>query len=400
MNVLVLNSGSSSVKYQVIETDSEQPLVVGSIERIGAGQAVLTQRRSSDGFEMHEAAEVLDHRDAISAILQRLSQPERGGLPSLETIEAVGHRVVHGGEQFVAPTLVTPEVRERIRGLVSLAPLHNPHNLAGIDAALERLADRPHVAVFDTAFHAGMPEAAYHYALPWAIYRRHRIRRYGFHGTSHAWVARRVASPWGGRVSGSRIVSLHLGNGSSACAIADGRSIDTSMGFTPLEGLVMGTRSGDVDPAVILHVMAREELSLAEATSLLNKHSGLQGISGISSDMRDLLAEEAEGSVRAHLALEVYTYRVRKYIGAYAAALGGVDAIVFTGGVGQNAPRIRARCLEGLEYLGVVVDPSANEALSDGAEGWFDGGGVGLAAVRCGEEIMIALEAEQASVTG
>lgn len=400
MKVLVLNSGSSSVKYQVIETDDEQPVVIGSVERIGAGQAVLTQRRPGDGFETHETADVLDHRDAIAAILERIADPNRGGLDGLGTIEAVGHRVVHGGEEFVAPARITPEVRDRIRSSVALAPLHNPHNLAGIEAALERLPALPHVAVFDTAFHATMPEAAYHYALPWAIYRRHRIRRYGFHGTSHAWVARRMASQWASRLSGSRIVSLHLGNGSSACAIVDGRSIDTSMGFTPLEGLVMGTRSGDVDPAVILHVMAREELSIAEATSLLNKHSGLQGLSGISSDMRDLLAEEADGSERARLALEVYVYRVRKYIGAYSAAMGGVDAIVFTGGVGQNSPEIRGRCLAGLGHLGVEVDTVANESLSEGGEGWFESGDVGLAAVRCGEEIMIAIEAERASRNG
>jgi acetate kinase len=265
----------------------------------------------------------------------------------------------------------------------------------------------PHVAVFDTAFHAEMPPRAYHYALPYVLYRRHRIRRYGFHGTSHQHVAREVATLAGRPLDELRVVSVHLGNGSSACAIQGGRSVDTSMGFTPLEGLVMGTRSGDLDPAVILYVMGREELGVADATALLNKHSGLQGLSGISSDMRDLLEEEADGSDRARLALDVYCYRVRKYIGAYAAVMGGIDAVGFTGGIGQNAPAIRARCLEGLDFLGIEVDESANAELTGGAQGTFHRGAdageaseagpgpVVLAAIRTGEELVIALEAER-----
>lgn len=399
MKVLVLNSGSSSVKYEVIETDDQRSIVVGMIERIGAGGAVLTQTRTQDGLQLHESAPILDHRDAVRGILELLVHPERGGLTSLDEVRAVGHRVVHGGEEFVEPTRITPEVMERIRASIALAPLHNPHNLSGIHAALERLPEVPHVAVFDTAFHATMPDRAWHYALPYVLYRRHRVRRYGFHGTSHAWVARHLGA-WVDRRPQARIISIHLGNGASACAIVDGVSVDTSMGFTPLEGLVMGTRSGDVDPAVILHVMGREELTVSDATALLNKHSGLQGLSGISSDMRDLLEEEAAGSQRAALALGVYTYRIRKYIGAYAAAMGGLDAIGFTGGVGQNSAVIRARALAGLEFLGVEVDPVANEALRGGHEGTFHSGSVTLGVVRSGEEIMIALQTEDIANSG
>lgn len=419
MKVLVLNSGSSSVKYQVVDTTAAEALVVGVVERIGAGGALLTQERASDGRKIHESAAILDHRDAIRAILDLVAHPEDGAVADLDAIGAVGHRVVHGGEDFVEAVRVDNDVVERIRASIALAPLHNPHNLAGILAARERMPSVPHVAVFDTAFHAQMPPRAYHYALPYVLYRRHRIRRYGFHGTSHQHVGREVARLAQRPLEELRVVSVHLGNGASACAIQGGRSVDTSMGFTPLEGLVMGTRSGDLDPAVILYVMGREELGVADANALLNKHSGLQGLSGISSDMRDLLEEEAEGSDRARLALDVYCYRVRKYIGAYAAVMGGIDAVGFTGGIGQNAPSIRARCLEGLGFLGVEVDDELNEGLTGGVQGTFHaptrragrapggadsddaadptGGsdGVLLAAVRTGEEVVIALEAER-----
>lgn len=395
MKVLVLNSGSSSVKYQVIDTDARTPLVIGAIERIGAGGALLSQTRTADGARVHSSAPVLDHREAIRVILDLVADPDDGVVASFDEIEAVGHRVVHGGEDFTEAVRIDGEVVDRIRESIALAPLHNPHNLAGIQAARSRLPDVPHVAVFDTAFHAEMPPHAWHYALPYVLYRRHRIRRYGFHGTSHQHVGRRVAELAGRSPSDLRIVSVHLGNGASACAIDRGRSVDTSMGFTPLEGLVMGTRSGDLDPAVILHVMGREELSVGDATSLLNKHSGLLGLSGISSDMRDLLEEEAAGEERARLALDVYCYRIRKYIGAYAAAMGGLDAVGFTGGVGENAVGIRARCLQELEFLGIEVDPEANTALTGGEEGVFHSGRVVLAAIRTGEELVIALEAER-----
>lgn len=395
MKVLVINSGSSSVKYQVVDTDTRHPIVVGMVERIGAGGALLSQERPSDGMKIRQSAPVLDHRDAIRSVLDLIVDPQRGAVSSLDEIGAVGHRVVHGGEAFIDSVRIDADVVDRIRDSIVLAPLHNPHNLAGILAARERLPETAQVAVFDTAFHAAMPPRAFHYALPYVFYRRHRIRRYGFHGTSHQHVALHMTSMLQRPPQELKMISIHLGNGASACAVAGGRSIDTSMGFTPLEGLVMGTRSGDLDPAVILHVMGREELGVADATALLNKHSGLQGLSGISSDMRDLLEEEAAGSERAELALDVYTYRVRKYIGAYAAVLGGIDAIGFTGGIGQNSPVIRARCLEGLGFLGIEVDPAANARLTDGEEGLFNAGPVAVAAIRTGEELVIALEAER-----
>lgn len=397
MKVLVLNSGSSSVKYQVVDTVTGRPLVVGVVERIGAGGAILDQMRPADGVRIRESASVLDHRDAIRSVLELVSDTERGAVTSLDEIEAVGHRVVHGGERFTETALIDAEVVDGIRDCIGLAPLHNPHNLSGILAARDRLPAIPHVAVFDTAFHADMPPKAYHYAVPYVLYRRHRIRRYGFHGTSHSHVASRLARLHGGDRGSLRVVSVHLGNGASACAVRGGRSVDTSMGFTPLEGLVMGTRSGDLDPAIILHVMAREELSVSDATALLNKHSGLQGLSGLSSDMRDLLEEESGGNERARLALDVYAYRVKKYVGAYAAVLGGLDAVGFTGGVGQNSAWVRARCLEGLEFLGVDVDPGRNDSLTGGREGVFqrEGSPVLLAVVPSGEELVIAMEAER-----
>jgi acetate kinase len=395
MNVLVLNSGSSSIKYQLLDTETRSPLLVGMVERIGAGGAILSQSRASDGATHKESRYLLDHRDAVKAVLALIEDPDDGIPGGAATIDAVGHRVVHGGEAFTESVVVDAEVLRGIRECIELAPMHNPHNLAGIDAAQRALPDVPQVAVFDTAFHATLPPEAYHYGLPYVLYRRYRIRRYGFHGTSHAFVARRVGEILKRPTEDLRIISIHLGNGASATAIKDGKSIDTSMGFTPLEGLVMGTRSGDIDPAVILHVMAREELTVADATALLNKHSGLRGLSGISSDMRDLLKEEAEGQDRARLALDVYCYRARKYIGAYAAAMGGLDAIGFTGGIGENAPLIRARILEGLQFLGVEVNTDQNDAFTGGEAGTFNSGPVALAVIRSGEELMIAMETER-----
>jgi acetate kinase len=395
MKVLVLNSGSSSVKYQLLATETRSALVKGAVERIGAGRAILTQVRTSDGARIKESRTLLDHRDAIKEILTVLLDPERGAVSDQSEIEAVGHRVVHGGEAFTDAALIDEDVFEGIRDCIELAPLHNPHNLAGIGAARATLPEVPHVAVFDTAFHSTLPPVAFHYGIPYVLYRRYRIRRYGFHGTSHAYVARRTSELLEESSANLRIVSIHLGNGASAAAVAGGESLDTSMGFTPLEGLVMGTRSGDLDPAIILHVMAREELTVAEATSLLNKHSGLRGLSGISSDMRDLIKEEAEGDARAGLALDVYCYRIRKYVGAFAAAMGGVDAVSFTGGVGENAAGIRARALQDLDFMGIEVDPEANRALVGGAEGTFHAGSVALSVIGSGEELMIALETER-----
>ena len=390
VRVLVLNSGSSSVKYEVIDPESTDTLLSGHVERIGAGGAILTQRRHSDGVRVKDSGSILDHRDAIRAILELVKDGEKG--LGGDAIDAVGHRVVHGGEAFTGSVRIDERVTEEIRECIELAPLHNPHNLVGIEAARDRLPDLPHVAVFDTAFHATLSPHAFHYALPYVLYRRYRIRRYGFHGTSHRHVLARSAELMEVAPDSLRLISLHLGNGASACAISGGRSVETSMGFTPLEGLVMGTRSGDVDPAVILHVMAREEIGLSEATSLLNKHSGLEGLSGISGDMRDLLEEEEAGEARAALALEVYIHRIRKYIGAYAAVLSGIDALAFTGGIGENATTIRSRALEALEFLGIEVDPEKNDPLVGGEEGFFHAGPTALLVIRSGEEITIARE--------
>jgi acetate kinase len=395
MKVLVVNSGSSSVKYEFLDTVTREPLVRGVVERIGAGGAILSQHRTADDAQLKESRVILDHQDAMKAILRLLLDPERGALESTEEIEAVGHRVVHGGERFTDAILIDDGVVEGIRESIDLAPLHNPHNLAGIRAARSALSGIPHVGVFDTAFHSTLPREAYLYGLPYVFYRRYRIRRYGFHGTSHAYVLRRMSELLERPPGDFRLISVHLGNGASLAAVKDGRSVDTSMGFTPLEGLVMGTRSGDLDPAIVLHVMNREELSVSDTTALLNKHSGLRGLSGLSSDMRDLLREEQAGDERARMALEVYCYRIRKYIGAYAAAMGGVDVVAFTGGIGENAPVIRARALQGLGFLGVDPDPEVNEKLAGGVDGTFHRGPVALGVVRCGEELMIALETER-----
>lgn len=397
MLVLVLNSGSSSVKYEVIDTDREAPLVRGEVERIGAGGSTLRQLRMADGHEVRtlvpgEEGGGATHEDALRAILDRVRDAEAGGLDPDAALGAVGHRVVHGGERFKGAVRIDEDVLRGIRDCIDLAPLHNPHNLTGIEAALRCLGDLPQVAVFDTAFHATLPPEAWHYALPRALYKRHGIRRYGFHGTSHRYVARRAAELLDRPVSTLQVISLHLGNGASACAISGGVSVETSMGFTPLEGLVMGTRSGDVDPAAVLHLMAREGLSVAEASSLLNRHSGLQGLSGLSGDMRDLLAEAADGDPGARLALDVYVHRIRKYIGAYAAILGEVHAIAFTGGVGENAHLIRSRILRDLGILGVEVHGGRNRALTDGEEGRFEAGPTALLVVRSGEEITLARE--------
>jgi acetate kinase len=391
MRVLVLNSGSSSIKYEVIDTSSEEVLLRGMVDRIGAGGAILTQRRHADDRKVKEAIPGARHADAFESLLGKVLDPE-AGLGADAEVDAVGHRVVHGGERFKGSTLIDEEVLEGIRDCMELAPLHNPHNLHGIEAARQALPELPHVAVFDTAFHASLEPHAYLYGLPYALYRRHGIRRYGFHGTSHRNVGRRVAGLLGRPPEELRIISLHLGNGASACAIREGRSVETSMGFTPLEGLVMGTRSGDVDPAALLHVMARDGLSVGDVNTLLNRHSGLQGISGISGDMRDLLGEEARGEPRAQLALQVYIHRIRKYVGAYAAVLGGVDALAFTGGVGENAETIRARVAEGLAFLGMEVDPEANRSLVGGKEGTFHRGSTALLVIRSGEELTIARE--------
>ncbi len=363
MKILVLNCGSSSVKYQLIDSDNEQTLAKGLVERIGMSGASLKQSRF-DGDKLHYVGEILDHTMAIENVLAVLMSRNHGVIKDRKEIDAVGHRVVHGGEKFKESVLITREVMDTIKDCIDLAPLHNPHNIKGIQAAQRLLPDIPQVAVFDTAFHQNMPQHAYMYALPYSLYRKYSIRRYGFHGTSHHYVSHVAAEMMGKPYEKLRIITAHLGNGCSMAAIMNGHSIDTSMGFTPVEGLVMGTRSGDIDPAIILHVMGQEELTLAQANTLLNKHSGLWGISGISSDAREIIEEAENDNKRAQLALDVMTYRIKKYIGAYTAAMGGLDVLVFTAGIGENSPVVREMSCRGLELMGLKIDSVKNkEAL-------------------------------------
>ena len=377
MIVLVLNAGSSSLKFQLIRTDLlcianhlDEKLARGTIERVG-GEAVFTLRRRDDHV-VRGSAPMRDLRAAVEYIVTWLASDESGRvIGSVGEIEAVGHRVVHGGERFQRSVRIDDSVLRGMEEMIELAPLHNPHNLKGVAAARAVLgAELPNVAVFDTAFHHTLPEKAYLYAIPYQLYRRHKVRRYGFHGTSHRYVSYRWRELTLVSREDTRIITLHLGNGCSACAIDHGNSVDTSMGFTPLEGLVMGTRSGDLDPAVVEFLEAKEGLSATAVDNLLNKQSGLLGISGLTNDMRDLLAEAHENDDRrARLAIDMFCYRARKYIGAYLAALGGADAIIFAGGIGENAPEVRAQICRGLEWTGIEIDEEANRRMVGGVEG-------------------------------
>jgi acetate kinase len=395
MKILVLNVGSSTLKFQLVETGEEhfagntdRRLARGQIERIG-GEAVWSFR-AGDEAARRGTASLRDHRAAVEYVLRWLADNGNGAAE----IGAAGHRVVHGGERFVHSVAIDDEVLRGIEETIDLAPLHNPANLKGIHAVRDVLGSAlPQAAVFDTAFHHTLPERAFLYAIPYSLYRRHRVRRYGFHGTSHRYLAYRWRQLTGRPREGTRLVTLHLGNGCSACAIQNGDSVDTSMGFTPLEGLVMGTRSGDLDPAILDYVAAKEGLSLPEMESLLNKQSGLLGVSGLTHDMRELLAEAREhDDRRARLAIDLFCYRVRKYVGSYLAALGGADAICFAGGVGENAAEIRARVCEGMEWAGIRVDPAANAELVGGREGRISPGGAGpeVWVIPTDEELLIA----------
>ncbi len=361
MKILVINCGSSSVKYQFVDSVSGIPLAKGLVSRIGMAEAVVTHK-PFDRPEVKISAEILDHIIAIEYVITMLMSPNHGVIKDKMEIEAVGHRVVHGGEEFTDSVLITPELMSRLRALIELAPLHNPHNIRGINACQKALPHAPQVAVFDTAFHHSMPPHAYIYGIPYVFYKRYGIRRYGFHGTSHKFVCDRASAMLGKPLSKLKLITCHLGNGSSIAAVDGGVSIDTSMGFTPLEGLLMGTRSGDIDPAIILHIMSREELSLHEGNTLLNKHSGLAGISGVSSDMREIVDSAKSGHANAKLALDVFCYRLKKYIGSYMTVLGGLDGLVFTAGIGENSAVVRAETCKGLEFAGISIEPSANES--------------------------------------
>lgn len=389
MKVLVLNCGSSSVKYQFIDTDKKLALAKGLVDRIGMAGAVLSHQRY-DGDQIKISGEILDHQIAIEYVLAVLLSKNHGVIDDKKDIEAVGHRVVHGGETFSGSVLITDEVIKALQDNIELAPLHNPPNIKGIQAATRILPGTPQVGVFDTAFHSHMPPKAYLYGIPYELYRKYKIRRYGFHGTSHLYVSRKAAELMGRKYEDLKIITAHLGNGCSMAAVNRGISVDTTMGFTPLEGLLMGTRSGDLDPQVILYVMGKEGLSLNEAATMLNKHSGLIGISGESSDMREILAAVKDQHQRAKHAFDIFCYRIKKYVGAYASAMGGVDALVFTGGIGENSYEVREEVCRDMEFMGIQLDLLRNQNNSELIS--TDSSKVKVFRIPTNEELVIALD--------
>ncbi|MCD6404924.1 MAG: acetate kinase [Planctomycetes bacterium] len=362
MLVLVINCGSSSIKYQLFNMTDESVMAKGLLEKIGEGDSALHHERNGQKISIEKP--VAEHKAGLDLILKTLVDDDIGVIKDINEIKAVGHRVVHGGEEFVESCLITDEAIDAIERFSDLAPLHNPPNLMGIRAAMEEMPGVPQVAVFDTSFHQTMPPAAYTYALPWELYEKHRVRRYGFHGTSHRYVTIKAAEMLGKPLSETNVITCHLGNGCSITAVENGRSVDTTMGLTPLEGVVMGTRCGDIDPAITFYIADADGLSLDEINTLYNKKSGLLGLSGVSNDMREVKAAADGGNERAILALKVYAYRIRKYIGAYKAVLGRVDAVVFTGGVGENATFMREMTAVNLDSLGIVLDKDKNRALA------------------------------------
>ncbi|MBU5674434.1 acetate/propionate family kinase [Paenibacillus brevis] len=390
MKLLVINAGSSSLKYQLYDMTDESVLAKGLVERIGMDSSILTHKPTGKE-DVTEVSEILEHTTAIRKVLDKLVDPECGVLNSVDEIQAVGHRVVHGGEAFKGSALVTGEVKSEIRRLFDLAPLHNPPAILGITAAEKNMPGVPQVVAFDTAFHQTMEEKVYLYPIPKVLYKKHHVRRYGAHGTSHDYVSKVAAEVVERPLEELKIITCHIGNGASLTAIQGGISVDTSMGLTPLEGLMMGTRSGDLDPAVVTFVMNKEELSISEANSMLNKHSGLLAISGSSSDMRDITDGMEAGEPNATLAFEMYEYRLRKYIGSYAAAMNGVDVIVFTAGVGENSAVVREKVCENLTYLGVELDPELNKVRSgDPRRISTPNSKVDVLVIPTNEELMIA----------
>lgn len=390
MKILVLNCGSSSVKYKLLDMERNIVLGSGGVEKIGMKGSFLKHTRE-DGQKVVLEGEVLEHRTAVEYILGVLTSEKHGSIKSMEEIDAVGHRVVHGGEKFNSSVLITEEVIHKIEECIDIAPLHNPPNLAGIHAIEELLPTVNQVAVFDTAFHQTMPEHAYMYAIPYLLYTKYGIRRYGFHGTSHRYVSRRVCDFLGIDYNKTKIITAHIGNGASITAIENGKSVDTSMGFTPVEGLMMGTRSGDIDLGVVTFLMEKEMIGAHAISTLFNKHSGVLGVSGVSSDMRDIESAISNGNERAKLALEMYQYRIKKYIGSYLAALNGADVIVFTGGVGENQTATRETVCEGLRFAGVEIDKELN-AITRGTETVIStpNSSIKVVVVPTDEEYMIA----------
>jgi len=385
MKVLVLNSGSSSVKFQLMRMEDESLLAKGIVERIGSSDAIITYQ-PADKSKLREIREVPNHTVAIEMVLSLLQHAQHGVIKDKSEIDGIGHRVVHGGEDFSASVLITDKVKASIRKCIQFAPLHNPANLKGIEACDVELPGVPQVGVFDTAFHQTIPPKAFIYGLPYALYKKLGIRRYGFHGTSHGYVAAKAAEWMGKPIAETKLITCHLGNGASITAIAGGHSVDTTMGFTPLEGLVMGTRCGDIDPALVPYIMEREKLGVKEIDSIMNKNSGMLGLTETSNDMREIEQEAARGSERHRLAIDIYCYHVRKYIGAYMAALGGVDAIVFTGGIGENSRLVRKLSVQGLSAYGIDFDEAKNEKN----ERVISNGKVQVMVVPTNEELAIA----------
>jgi len=390
MKILVLNCGSSSVKYKLLDMVTNEVLGAGGVEKIGMKGSFLKHIRR-DGQKVVLKGEILEHQLAVEYILGILTSEKHGSIKTLEEINAVGHRVVHGGEEFNSSVLITDDVIRKIVECIEIAPLHNPPNLAGIKAISDLLPSVPQVAVFDTAFHQTMPEFAYMYGIPYSLYKKYGIRRYGFHGTSHRYVSKRACEFLGLDYNSTKMITAHIGNGASITAIENGKSVDTSMGFTPIEGLMMGTRSGDVDLGVVTFLMEKEMIGSASVSTLFNKHSGILGISGISSDLRDIETAIVNGNERAKLALEMYEYRIKKYLGSYVAALGGVDVIVFTGGVGENMPELRESVCSGFGFMGVEIDTTLN-SKSRGVEVLIStpGSKVKVVVIPTDEEYMIA----------
>jgi acetate kinase len=389
--VIAINAGSSSLKFQLFEMPAEDVLTAGLVERIGLDKAVFTI--SVNGEKITETTDIPDHAVAVKILLSKLT--ELGIIGSLDEIEGIGHRVVHGGEKFDDSVLITPETMKEIEELSELAPLHNPANVVGIKAFKEVLPNVPAVAVFDTAFHQTMPEQSFLYSLPYEYYEKFGIRKYGFHGTSHKYVSERAAELLGRPIEQLRLISCHLGNGASIAAIEGGKSIDTSMGFTPLAGVAMGTRSGNIDPALIPFIMEKTGHSAIEVLDILNKKSGLLGISGLSSDLRDITKAAEEGNDRARTSLEVFASRIHKYIGSYAARMSGVDAIIFTAGIGENSIDIRERVLRGLEFMGVYWDPALNQVRGEEAFVSYPHSPVKVIIIPTNEEVMIARDVER-----
>ena len=396
MKILVLNCGSSSIKYALYNMDDHSVITSGGIEKIGLPDSFI-KLKAADGSKVRIEREIPEHTAGVKFIFECLTQGEHAVIKSLDEINAVGHRMVHGGERFNKSVLLSDEVMEAFAKCNDLAPLHNPANIKGVDAVKESLPGVPQVGVFDTAFHQTMPDYAYMYAVPYELYEKYGVRRYGFHGTSHRYVSQRVTeylSEVSGskfQVEGSRIITCHIGNGASVAAVKDGKCVDTSMGLTPLEGLIMGTRSGDIDAGAVTFIMDKENLDTTGLSNLLNKKSGLAGVSGTSSDFRDILSAIEAGNDRARLAKEMYTYRIRKYIGEYAAAMGGVDVIVFTGGAGENQWEVREGATNGLEFLGVKMDAEKNHAIrATEAIISADDSRVKVCVIPTDEELMIA----------